>query len=307
MLLILTGPTAVGKTNLSLALAKAVKGEIISADSCQVYKYLDIGSAKLPREQMQGIPHHLIDVYEPDEAFHVYAFQQETKRLIREIEGRGHTPIIVGGTGFYIQSVLYDVDFSEEVDNTFRSELEEIARTPEGKHALWLSLQKVDPAYCAECHENNSKRIIRALEFYRQNGYPISRHNEEQRQKTSPYDFRYFVLTMERETLYKRINERVDTMMEEGLLEEVEMLRNMGYSRDLLSMQALGYKQLYGYLEGETDLAGAVEDIKESTRHFAKRQLTWFRREKDVIWLKKEDFSSEEAILQAMLQKIKEK
>ncbi|MCR4588420.1 MAG: tRNA (adenosine(37)-N6)-dimethylallyltransferase MiaA [Lachnospiraceae bacterium] len=303
MLLILTGPTAVGKTALSIALARAVQGEIISADSCQVYKGMDIGSAKIRPEEMEGIPHHLIDVYPPDQPFHVYAFQQEAKRLIREIEQRGHTPIIVGGTGFYIQSVLYDIDFSDTVDNGYREELEKIASTQEGKHALWLELKKVDPVYCDECHENNAKRIIRALEFYRQNGYPISEHNAREREKKSPYDFRYFVLTMDRQVLYERINARVDQMMEEGLVEEVMRLRDMGYTPDLLSMQAIGYKEVWQYLDGQMDLATATEQIKENTRHFAKRQLTWFRREKDVIWLDKDRFSSEEAILKEMLSK----
>ncbi|MCR5032663.1 MAG: tRNA (adenosine(37)-N6)-dimethylallyltransferase MiaA [Lachnospiraceae bacterium] len=305
MLVILTGPTAVGKTALSISLAKELKGEIISADSCQVYQQLNIGSAKIRPEEMEGVPHHLIDAYPPDEPFHVFAFQQEAKRLIREIEGRGHTPMIVGGTGFYIQSVLYDIDFSKEVDHSYRKELEEQALTEEGRHALWLKLQQVDPDYCAECHENNSKRIIRALEFYKQNGYPISRHNEEQREKTSPYDFRYYVLTMDRGKLYERIDRRVDQMMEEGLLKEVEHLKEMGYSRDLLSMQALGYKQIYAYLDGECTLEEAVDAIKENTRHFAKRQLTWFRREKDVIWLDKDAFASEEAILQFILEDLK--
>lgn len=307
-LIILTGPTAVGKTALSVKLAKAVDGEIISADSMQVYKGMDIGSAKIMPNKMDGIKHHLIDVLEPSEEFNIVKFQELSKKALDEIYEKGKIPIIAGGTGFYIQSVLYDIDFEEnENGKEYRTYLENIAALDGGEKKLYAMLKEKDPKSSEIIHENNVKRVIRALEFYEETGTPISEHNEEQRQKESPYNFCYFVLNDEREKLYQSIEKRVDLMLENGLLEEVKKLHEKGYTKDMVSMQGLGYKEILDYLNGEITLDRAVYLIKRDTRHFAKRQLTWFRREKPVVWVNKPDFSyDEKLILEYMLTKLKE-
>ncbi|MCI5881927.1 MAG: tRNA (adenosine(37)-N6)-dimethylallyltransferase MiaA [Clostridium sp.] len=290
-LLILTGPTAVGKTRLSIKLAKAVNGEIISADSMQVYRYMDIGSAKIKPEETEGVPHHLIDVLDPEEEFNVVTFQKMCKKCMEEIYGRGHVPILTGGTGFYIQSVLYDIDFTENAeDTTIRDRLEKEAEE-KGAEYLHGKLREVDPASAGAIHANNIKRVIRALEFYEQTGEKISLHNETERQKESAYTSCYFVLNDDREKLYERIDRRVDEMLAEGLVAEVEALKKRGCTRKLVSMQGLGYKEILAYLDGEYSLEEAVYRIKRDTRHFAKRQITWFKREKEVIWINKPDFS----------------
>ncbi len=301
-LIVLTGPTAVGKTSLSISLAKAVKGEIISADSMQVYKKMDIGSAKIRSEEMQGIPHYLVDVLEPEEEFHIVKFQQMAKKAMEDIYSRGKIPILVGGTGFYIQAVTKDIDFTEaQQENDYRKELEALAEEKGGEH-LHEMLRKVDPVSADAIHAHNVKRVIRALEFYHQNGSPISAHNEEQKQHESPYNLAYFVLNMPRELLYERIDLRVDQMMKEGLLEEVSRLKEEGCHRGMVSMQGLGYKEILAYLDGEYPLEEAVRILKRDTRHFAKRQLTWFRREKDTIWMNKDEFDyNEDRILDEML------
>ena len=239
-LIILTGPTAVGKTSASINLAKAVNGEIISADSMQVYRHMDIGSAKIRAEEMERICHHLIDILEPDEEFHVVRFQQLAKQAMEEIYGRGRIPILVGGTGFYIQAVLYDIDFTEnDGDPAYRKALETLAQE-QGAETLHARLKEVDPKSAEEIHAHNVKRVIRALEYFHLTGQPISAHNEEQRQKESPYCFAYFVLNDDRANLYRRIDKRVDQMMDEGLLEEVQLLKDMGYHKKMVSMQGLG-------------------------------------------------------------------
>lgn len=296
-LIILTGPTAVGKTKLSIELAKELSGEIISADSMQVYRRMDIGTAKIRPEEMEGIPHHLIDILDPKEPFDVVQFQTLARQKVQEILDRGHMPIIVGGTGFYIQALLYDIDFSEEAENALRDELEKLAETEEGRQALVEELRRVDPASLEKIHPNNIKRVIRAVEFYRLHGSPISLHNQEQREKTSPYDSRYFVLTDDRGKLYARIEQRVDQMLEEGLVEEVEGLMEQGLTRNHISMQGIGYKEILDYLEGKCDLDTAVRTLKLNTRHFAKRQLTWFRREREVIWLDRSILTDDAMIL----------
>ena len=307
-MVILTGPTAVGKSALSIALAKALDTGIISADSMQVYKHMDIGSAKITPEEMQGVPHALIDVYEPNEPFHVVQFQHDAKAAMEQLWDKGQLPLIVGGTGFYIQALLYDVDFSEEdADLKLRQKYAQLAQS-EGAEALHAQLAQVDPQAAGQIHANNIKRVIRALEFYEKTGTPISAHNAAERAKQSPYGFAYFVLTDRREHLYERIDARVDAMMEQGLLGEVKKLRDMGYTRDLVSMQGLGYKELLAYLDGECSLDEAVYMIKRDTRHFAKRQLTWFRRERDVIWVDKPAFDyDEDKILSYMLQEIEKR
>lgn len=307
-LVILTGPTAVGKTKLSIALAKTIGGEIISADSVQVYRHMDIGSAKITETEKENVAHHLIDVLEPTEEFDIVRFQMLAKQAMEEIYGRGHIPILVGGTGFYIQSVVYDIDFSKHDEQSrLRERLTEQAGTPEGIHALHEKLREVDPV-SAECiHENNIKRVIRALEFYEENGVPISAHNAAQREKQSPYAFCYFVLNDRRKTLYERIDQRVDEMMEQGLLSEVSELKRRGCTRDMVSMQGLGYKELLDYLEGKIALEEAVYRIKRDTRHFAKRQITWFKREKEVIWLDRQEFTGDQDILAHMLDCLRKK
>ena len=306
-LIVLTGPTAVGKTSLSISLAKAVNGEIISADSMQVYKKMDIGSAKIRPEEMQGVKHYLVDVLEPEEEFHIVKFQQMAKEAMEEIYEKGKIPILVGGTGFYIQAVTRDIDFTEaQQENTYRAELEKLAET-EGAEYLHDRLKEVDPASADTIHANNVKRVIRALEFYHQNGTPISAHNEEQKKQTSPYNLAYFVLNAPRDILYERIDKRVDQMLEEGLVQEVEGLKREGCHRGMVSMQGLGYKEILAYLEGEYPLEEAVRILKRDTRHFAKRQLTWFRRESDVIWVDKDKFHwDEKEILEYMLSVLKE-
>lgn len=307
-LIILTGPTAVGKTKLSIQLAKAIGGEIISADSMQVYRHMDIGSAKILPEEMDGIAHHLIDVLEPAEEFNVVLFQKMVKECLAGIYERGHIPILTGGTGFYIQAVLYDIDFTENEENTeYRKHLEALAKE-KGNAYLHAMLREVDAASADAIHENNSKRVIRALEFHKLTGSPISKHNEAEREKEAAYNACYFVLNDERELLYKRIEERVEDMLKQGLVEEVTNLKAMGCTKNMVSMQGLGYKEILSYLEGEISLEQAIYFIKRDTRHFAKRQLTWFRREKDVIWVPKNEFAyNDSLILEFMLKKIKEK
>lgn len=306
-LIILTGPTSVGKTSLSIALAKAVNGEIISADSMQVYKHMDIGTAKITPEQMQGVPHYLIDELEPEEEFNVVLFQQLAKKYMDHIYSLNKIPILVGGTGFYIQAVLNDIDFTEnESDQAYRRELEQQLKD-KGPDHLHEMLKQIDPDSAAAIHPNNSKRVIRALEFARLTGDKISEHNKEQRSKSSPYRFCYFVLNKDRDMLYRTIDQRVDCMLKDGLLDEVKALAEKGYTRDLVSMKGLGYKELLAYLEGECSLEEAIEILKRDTRHFAKRQLTWFKREREVIWLNKEEYPDEQALLSHMLTLLKEK
>lgn len=284
-LIILAGPTAVGKTALSIRLAKETGAEIISADSMQVYRGMDIGSAKITKEEMAGVPHYLVDVLEPEEDFNVVRFQNMAKDAAAEIWSKGKIPLVVGGTGFYIQALLYDIDFTEnDGDESYRRELEKKASDEQGALELYEMLRNTDPKSAQEIHPRNIKRIIRALEFYRQTGKKISEHNETQRQKESPYNYAYFVLNDERSRLYERIDRRVDLMMEQGLLEEVRALRERGVRKDYTAMQGLGYKELYAYLDGEYPLDEAVRIIKRDTRHFAKRQITWFKREKNVVW-----------------------
>lgn len=304
-LIILTGPTAVGKTELSLALARAVDGEIISADSMQVYRHMDIGTAKIKEEERQGIPHYLIDELSPDEEFNVMRFSTMAEEYIEKIYKKGKIPILTGGTGFYIQAVLYGIDFTEEEgDKKLRRELMESAKT-EGQEALHKRLAAIDPVSAQAIHPHNVKRVIRALEYFYQTGEPISAHNERERQKESPYNAAYFVLTHDRKILYDRINQRVDQMLQEGLVDEVKGLLAQGYDKTLVSMQGLGYKEIADYLEGRTSLSDAVYILKRDTRHFAKRQLTWFKREKNVIWLDKGSYARESDLLDAMLRQLK--
>ena len=303
-LIILTGPTAVGKTALSIQLAKAIGGEIISADSMQVYQYMDIGSAKIREKEMDGVPHYLVDILKPEEEFHVVRFQEMAKEAMEKIYANGHIPIIVGGTGFYIQALLYNIDFTEsDSDPAYRSKLERYA-DEYGAEALHEKLRAIDPESADSIHANNVKRVIRALEYYHLTGEKISVHNARERKKESPYDYRYFVLNDKRDNLYRRIDLRVDQMMNDGLLQEVTRLKEMGYHRGMVSMQGLGYKEILSYLDGKISLDEAVYEIKRDTRHFAKRQITWFKRERDVIWVNKDEYGyDEKQILDSMMAK----
>ncbi len=306
--MILTGPTAVGKSELSIKLARQIGGEIISADSMQVYRRMDIGSAKITQQQTEGVPHHLIDVLEPTEEFNVVSFQQLAKKALQDIYARGRLPVVAGGTGFYIQALLYDIDFTEnDEDMALRLRLEAMAAT-QGNEALYERLRQIDPESCESIHAHNVKRVIRAIEFYEKTGTKISEHNRQQRERLSPYNFAYFVLTDDRDRLYERINERVDQMLKQGLIGEVSALAAAGCTRDMVSMQGLGYKEILDYLDKRCTLEEAVYTLKRDTRHFAKRQLTWFRRERDVLWISKPEYGyDDDRILQYIMTQLKEK
>ena len=305
-IIILTGPTAVGKSELSIKLAKAINGEIISADSIQVYKELNIGSAKIKPEEMQGIKHYLIDVLEPFEDFNIYIFKNMAKQAIEDIRSKNKVPVIVGGTGFYIQSIIYDIDFDTEDNSKVRIELERLAKE-KGSEYIYEELKKVDKEAALKIHPNNTKRLIRALEYYKLNNKPISLHNRTQSSKEAVYDAKYFVLNDKRDLLYERINKRVDKMIESGLVDEVKALLDKGLDSTYNSMQGIGYKEIVEYLGGKCTLEEAVYNIKLNTRHFAKRQLTWFRREENVNWIEKYEFNyDEERILSKMIEEIGE-
>ncbi len=306
-LIILTGPTAVGKTALSIGLAKAVNGEIISADSMQVYKKMDIGTAKITAAEMQGVKHHLIDILDPSEDFNVVLFKEYALKAMEDIYSQGRIPIVVGGTGFYIQALLYDIDFEEnDNDMSYREELQNLASL-HGNNYIHDMLGKVDPESAEKIHANNVKRVIRALEFYKKTGTKISEHNETESQKKSPYNFEYFVLCDDRAKLYDKIDRRIDIMLEDGLVDEVRGLVAEGYDRSLVSMQGLGYKEIIDYLQGRCSFDEAVYTLKRDTRHFAKRQITWFKREKHVTWVNKNEYESEADILEYMLERLRVK
>ncbi|MBQ7636929.1 MAG: tRNA (adenosine(37)-N6)-dimethylallyltransferase MiaA [Lachnospiraceae bacterium] len=295
-LVIIGGPTAVGKTKISIELAKRISGEIISADSMQVYKGMDIGTAKVTAEEMQGVPHHMIDILDPKEDFNVVEFSKRVKEIISYLHEKDRIPILVGGTGFYIQSVLYDIDFTDnDNDMTFRHELEEEAKI-KGGEVLHERLKAIDPEAAESIHPNNVKRVIRALEFYEKSKGKISEHNKEQRAKKSPYEYHYFALTNERSRIYDNIEKRVDLMLDMGLVEEVRTLLKNGVPRTNVSMQGLGYKEIAAFIEGEISLDEAIYILKRDTRHFAKRQITWLKREPDVIWFDKSRMSDEEIL-----------
>ncbi|QFT88951.1 tRNA dimethylallyltransferase [Bacillus sp. THAF10] len=281
-LIVIIGPTAVGKTKTSIELAKTFHGEIISGDSMQIYKEMNIGTAKVTDEEMQGIPHYLIDIKEPTESYSVAEFQRDVREKIESIAQKGAIPIIVGGTGLYIQSVLYDYHFSDQgKDTRIRQELEKKA-IDIGPDALYEELEKIDPVTAKQMHPNNTRRVVRALEVYYTTGKSPSEVQVSQ-QPDLLYDVALVGLTMDRELLYKRINLRVDLMLKEGLLEEVTSLYESGV-RECQSIQAIGYKELYAFLDGKRSLEEAIEDLKQNSRRYAKRQLTWFRNKMDVTW-----------------------
>lgn len=300
-LVIIAGPTATGKTFTSVELAKRVVGSVISADSMQVYRGMDIGSAKVTREEMQGIPHYLIDVTDPSDAWNVVRFQKEAEAAAEDIYQNGRLPFLVGGTGFYIQALLYGIDFTEmDADTECRTSMEEEAKNG-GAQALYRRLQEVDPEAAESIHPNNIKRIIRALEFAQKSGGKlISEHNRNEHLREPAYDAVFFVLTMDRRKLYERIDARVDRMMQAGLVPEVERLKEQGLTAQDVSMQGIGYRQILRALDGEYPMEEAVRLIKRDSRRFAKRQLTWFRRERGVTWIDLDSFPEENLLLNHM-------
>lgn len=305
-LVVIAGPTGVGKTEISLKLAKKINGEIISADSMQVYKELNVGTAKITKEEMNGVKHHLIDVFDPDFSCDVTVYKDMCEKCINDIVSRNKIPILVGGTGFYIQAVTRDIDFKEEDSSKVHEELTDFYEKF-GEDALFERLMKVDKETCAIIPKQNIKKIIRALEFYELHGYPISKHNEEQKLKQSPYNLAFFVLTKNREDLYSSINVRVDKMLEAGLLDEVQSLTNKyEYNSASGFYNAIGYKEIIDYFNGSVTLDEAIDKVKQNSRHYAKKQITFFKREKDAIWLDK-DLLNPEQMLTKMIEICKER
>lgn len=295
-LIIISGPTAVGKSAASVALARMIKGSVISADSMQVYRGMDIGTAKITRKEMHGVRHFGIDILEPEENYDVTEFVSMAKGAMERIYGDGEIPIICGGTGFYIQALAYGIDFGEEDgDTAFRDSLWEYARE-HGNEALHQRLFNVDPRSAERIPAGNVKRVIRAIEYYRIHGEKISDHNDGQRKKSSPYDLSFFVITDDRKELYERIDKRVDAMIEAGLVDEARLIYDRIGERDCTAAKAIGYRELFSYFRKETTLDRAIELIKQDSRHFAKRQLTFFRRYPEVIWIDRRDFADTEEI-----------
>ncbi|MFV3012017.1 tRNA (adenosine(37)-N6)-dimethylallyltransferase MiaA [Clostridium botulinum] len=308
-LLIIAGPTAVGKTDISIELAEKLNGEIISADSMQIYKYMDIGSAKITKDEMKGIPHHLIDVVKPHEEFNVSSFKVLAEKSIKDIWNRGKLPIIAGGTGLYINSLIYNYDFTDaDRDEKYREYLTKLAED-KGKEYVHSLLKDIDEKSYEKLYPNDLKRVVRALEVYKITGKSISEYTKENEKKLYdiPYNVNYFVLNMNREVLYERINKRVDIMMGKGLIEEVKKLESMGYTPDMQSMKGIGYKEVLFYLNGDISLDEAIYLIKKGSRNYAKRQLTWFRKDKRSIWIDKDKYSSEEEIVDKIIKMVKDK
>lgn len=306
-LFILAGPTAVGKTEISIKLAKELNGEIISCDSMQIYKEMDIGSAKITEEEMNGVPHYLIDILSPKEEFSVAAFKEKSETIIEDINSREKLPMVVGGTGLYINSLIFNYSFGDtNKDEEYRETLTKIAEE-KGKEYVHNMLKDIDIESYNKLYPNDLKRVIRALEIYKVTNKTMSEYLKEQNIYDIPYNVYYYVLNMDREKLYERINKRVDIMMEKGLLEEVKALKEKGYTKDMQSMKGIGYKELLSYLEGEISLERAVEMIKQFSRNYAKRQLTWFRKDKRVTWINKDEFKNDEEIIEFIKKDFKEK
>lgn len=300
-LLIIAGPTAIGKTSLSIKLAKALNGEIISTDSMQIYKYMDIGSAKISKDEMDGVIHHMIDVVDPKDPFSVADYKEKADKAIQDILSRNKLPILVGGTGLYINSLTCNMNFTEaNKDENYRSELESLAKE-KGNEFIHNMLKDIDPISYNEIHYNNRKRVIRALEVYKLTNKPFSSFNLGEEIYNGPYEVKYYVLDMNREALYDRINLRVDIMMKNGLLEECIKLREMGYNSSMQSMQGIGYKEMFYYLDNKITLDEAIEMIKKGSRNYAKRQLTWFRRDPRAIFINKDNLSEEEIFNKILL------
>src|SRR5690554_129810 len=305
-IVVIVGPTAVGKTEIAIEVAKMINGEIISADSMQIYKYMDIGTAKPTKKEMQNIPHYLIDEIYPDQEFNVALFQQRAKFYIDKILENGKIPIIAGGTGLYVNSLVYPLNFTEGIANwEYRKELEQIAEE-NGNEFLHRILVKIDPKSSEKIHPNNRKRIIRALEVYHETGKTMSFYKEQNKSKSIPYHLIYFGLNMDRNLLYDRINQRVNIMIERGLIQEVKNLLSKGYHHGLVSMQGLGYKEIVQYLNGHFTYEEAVNILKRDTRRFAKRQITWFKRDDRIMWYQADKYHSTRDIMKEMVHKINE-
>ncbi|HLS52893.1 MAG TPA: tRNA (adenosine(37)-N6)-dimethylallyltransferase MiaA [Tissierellaceae bacterium] len=306
-LFVLTGPTAVGKTSLSIALAKKLGGEIISADSMQIYKYMDIGTAKVKAEEMEDVPHHLIDIVYPDEEFTVSDYQKQATKLIKELNHKGRLPIIVGGTGLYINSLVYELQFAKVPPNEeLRQRYEELANTY-GNEYLHEKLSRIDEESSQRIHVADRKRIIRALEIYEETGKTMTEYNKNFRKETNKYDLAMVCLNMDRAQLYERINKRVDLMLNDGLVEEVKVILKMGYDKESVALQGIGYKEIIMYLDGQISLDRAVELIKQGSRNYAKRQLTWFRRDKRIHWVDVGDFDGFEELINYLTKHVNDK
>ena len=304
-LLILAGPTAVGKSDISIKVAKAFGGECISADSIQVYKGLTIGSGKIREEEMEGGPHYLLDILDPKEDYDASAFQRMAREKVEEIYRRERLPILVGGTGFYIQAMLRDIDFQEEDEaekERLRSKLEK-ERKERGSIALHEELKLVDPISAEEIHPHNRQRIMRALEYFYLHKSPISKHNQEEKEKEALYDSLFLVLNRNREDLYEGINSRVEKMFRDGLVSEVEAFYKKGYTEHSPGFKGIGYREIFPYLRGECSLSECKALIQQNSRHYAKRQLTWFKREKETIFVEAENFKSREEEAEWIIEK----
>lgn len=282
--IVICGPTASGKTGLSVKLAKAMNGEIVSCDSMQIYKDMNIGTAKVTKEEMQGIPHHLIDFVSPDERYSVAEFQNDSEKAISEIIARGKTPIVVGGTGLYVDTLIYHIQYPEiETDLTYRKQLEEIVQK-QGLEVLYQKAKEIDPQAIEKISNNDQKRIMRILEIYHQTKKTKTQLEIESRKEEPPYEYLVYAIDMDREKLYDRINQRVDIMINQGLIEEVQELLEK-YKNFPTAMQGLGYKEVIPYLQGTITKEEMIENLKQETRRYAKRQLTWFRKNKEIKWL----------------------
>jgi len=306
-LLILSGPTGVGKSDISIELALRLNGEIISCDSMQIYKYMDIGSAKISFEEMKGVKHHLLDIVSPEENFNAALYKELALKTIEDVQARGKLPILVGGTGLYINSLIYNYDFAQsQRDDKYRDMLEHLA-LDKGKEYVHEMLKQVDMKSYETLFPNDLKRVIRALEVFKITGKTIYSFNEQKEEAILdiPYLLHYFVLTMDRAKLYDRINSRVDGMLEKGLIDEVKILKHMGYTTSMQSMKGIGYKEILYYLEGKLTLSEATLLIKKGSRNYAKRQLTWFRKDKRVNWIDKDEFNCDNEIIENIMEEIK--
>lgn len=301
-LIVIGGPTAVGKTSISVKLAKMINAEIVSADSMQIYRYMDIGSAKISEEEMDGVVHHMIDIVDPWDNFSAAEYKDRAEKIINDIIERNKVPMLVGGTGLYIDSVICNYNFTEaNKDERYREELETLAGE-KGNEFVFEMLKEIDPKSAAKLHANNLKRVIRALEVFKLTGRPFSEYQIDEQQKFNiPYDLNYYVLTMNRKTLYERINRRVDIMLDGGLLDEVKKLKDMGCTAEMQSMKGIGYKELLYYLEGSISSQAAVDMIKQGSRNYAKRQLTWFRKDPRITWINRDEFQEENSIIDLIL------
>ncbi|NLM43886.1 MAG: tRNA (adenosine(37)-N6)-dimethylallyltransferase MiaA [Clostridiales bacterium] len=300
-LLIIAGPTAIGKTSISILVAEKLCGEIISADSAQVYKYMDIGTAKISKEEMKGIKHYMLDVLYPDEIFSAALFKEKAENYINDICDRGKLPIIVGGTGLYINSLLNNFEFTDSIiDKEYRNELINIAYEKGNKYVHEM-LKGIDYISYNKLHPNDLRRVIRALEVYKNTGKPISYFQALSRQQPCKYDFSYIALNMKRDKLYKRIEDRVDKMIKSGLISEVEKLLKMGYNKEHTALQALGYKEIIDYLQNKYSYDEAINKLKKNTRNYAKRQLTWFRNDSRVFWLNVDSYFSIEILVENII------